>query len=36
MIAHDMDKAIKNGLTSIFSKAEGLVCSQHVSERDST
>ena len=33
-IAHDMGQAIKHGLTSIFSKAEGLVCLQHVSERD--
>ena len=34
MIGHDMDQAIKNGLTSILSKAETLVCLQHVSERD--
>ena len=34
MIGHDMDQTIKNGLTSIFSKAENLVCLQHVSERD--
>ena len=26
MIGHDMDQTIKNGLTSIFSKAETLVC----------
>ena len=25
MIGHDMDQAIKNGLTSIFSRAESLV-----------
>ena len=35
MIGHDMDQAIKNGLTSIFSRAESLVCLQHVSERGS-
>ena len=35
MIGHYMDQAIKNGLTSIFSRAESLVCLQHVSERDS-
>ena len=35
MIGHDMDQAIKNGLTSIFSRAESLVCLQHVSESDS-
>ena len=35
MIGHDMDQAIKNGLTSIFSRAEGLFCLQHVSERGS-
>ena len=35
MIGHDMDQAIKNGLSSIFSMAESLVCLQHVSERDS-
>ena len=34
MIGHDMDQAIKNGLTSIFSKAESLACLQHVSESD--
>ena len=32
MIGHDMDQAIKNGLISIFSRAEGLFCLQHVSE----
>ena len=26
MIGHDMEQAIKNGLTSIFSRAESLVC----------
>ena len=35
MIVHDMDQAIKNGLTIIFSRAYSLVCLQHVSERDS-
>ena len=35
MIGHDMEQAIKNGLTSIFSRAESLVCLQHVGERDS-
>ena len=34
IIGHDTDQAIKHGLTSIFSKAESLVCLQHVSERD--
>ena len=34
MIGHDMDQAIRNGLTSIFSRAESLVSLQHVSERD--
>ena len=33
IIGHDMDQAIKNGLTSIFSKAESLVCLHHVTER---
>ena len=33
MNGHDMDHAIKNGLTSIFSRAESLVFLQHVSER---
>ena len=33
MIGHDMDQAIKNGLTSIFSRAESIFCLQHVSER---
>ena len=32
MIGHDMDQAIKNGLNSIFGRAESLVCLQHVSE----
>ena len=31
----DMDRAIKNVLTSIFSMAESLVCLQHASECDS-
>ena len=35
MIGHDMDQAIKNGITSIFSKVESLVWLQHMSERDS-
>ena len=35
MIGHDMEQAIKNGLTSIFSRAESLVCLQHVGECDS-
>ena len=35
MISHDMDQAIKDWLTSIFRRAESLVCLQHVSERDS-
>ena len=35
MIGHDMDQAIKNELTSMFSRAECLVCLQHVSGRDS-
>ena len=35
MIEHDMDQAIKNGRTIIFSRAQSLVCLQHVSERDS-
>ena len=30
-----MDQTIKNGLATIFSRAESLVCLQHVSERDS-
>ena len=34
MICHDMDQAIKNGPTSIFSRAESLVSWQHVSELD--
>ena len=35
MIGHDMDQAIKNGITSIFSKAESLTWLQHMSEHDS-
>ena len=35
MIGHDTDQAIKNGLTSIFSRAESLVCLKYVSERES-
>ena len=35
MIGHDIDQAIKNGLTRILSRAESLVCLQHVSERGS-
>ena len=35
MIGHDMDQATKNGLTSIFSRAESLFGLQHVIERDS-
>ena len=35
MIGNDMDQTIKNGLATIFSRAESLVCLQHVSERDS-
>lgn len=35
MIDHDMDQAIKNGLTTIFSRAKRLACLQHMSEFDS-
>ena len=35
MIGNNMDQTIKNGLATIFSRAESLVCLQHVSERDS-
>ena len=35
MIGHDIDQAIKNGPTRILSRAESLVCLQHVSERGS-
>ena len=35
MLGHDMDQAIKNELNSIFNRAEGLVCLQHVIERES-
>ena len=35
MIDHGMDQAIKNGLISIFSRSESLVCLQHVNERGS-
>ena len=33
MFVHDMDQAIKNGLTSNFSRVDSLVCLHHVSER---
>ena len=33
MIGHDMGQAIKNRLTSIFSRGDSLGCLQHVSER---
>ena len=35
MIDHDMDQVIKNGLTTIFSRAKRLACLQHMSEFDS-
>ena len=35
MLGHYLDQAIKNGLNKIFNRAEGLVCLQHVIERDS-
>ena len=35
MFGHDMDQAIKNGLTSNFSSVDSLVCLHHVSERAS-
>ena len=34
LTCHDMGQPIKNVLTSIFSRAESLVCLQHVIERD--
>ena len=35
MIGHDMEQAIKNGLTGIFNRTESLVWLQQVSEHDS-
>ena len=35
MIGHNMDQAIKNGLTGIFSRVESLVCLQDVSKYNS-
>ena len=35
MFGHNMDQAIKNGLTSNFSRVDSLVCLHHVSERAS-
>ena len=35
MFGHDMDQAIKNGLTSNFSRVDSLVCLHNVSERAS-
>ena len=33
-VGHDMDRALENGLGSVFVSSESCICLQHVSERD--